>query len=116
MDSAHTRTEKRRNLVYYLKVYKGDTDELMGNLVDLTRHGIMLLSREGVEPGWEGDVRIALPSPVAELTEIRMRVQARWNRKDVNPEYYLTGFQVASLPSESAPVIDHLIATYGFKG
>jgi hypothetical protein len=115
MDSAQMRTEKRRHLVYYLKVYNNATGELLGNLVDLTRHGIMLLSRDGVPAGWEGEVRIALPSPIAELTEIRMRVQARWNRKDVNPEYFLTGFQVAALPAEAGPVIDHLIATYGFK-
>jgi hypothetical protein len=116
MDSAQTRSERRRQLVYYLKVYSGDTGNLLGNLVDLTRHGVMLLSREAFPQGWAGEVRIALPQPIAELSEITMRLEARWSRKDVNPEYFITGFQVTSLPAEAAPIIDHLIATYGFKG
>jgi hypothetical protein len=116
MDPVSTRSEKRRQLFYYLKVFRGDTGELLGNLVDLTHSGLMIVSKEPVEPGLELEVRIELVTPVLGRGDLRMTVQSRWQRKDVNPQYHLTGFHVTAMPTEAVAVIDHLIADYGFQG
>jgi hypothetical protein len=116
MDPVNTRSEKRRHLFYYLKVFRTDTGELLGNLVDLSHSGVMILSRRPVEVGLEFEIRIEPMAPELGHAELRMTVQSRWHRKDVNPEYFVTGFQVTAMPPEQAAVIDHLIADYGFQG
>ena len=33
------RSEKRRHLIYYLQVFNSETDQFLGNLVDITPEG-----------------------------------------------------------------------------
>ena len=116
MDGVAQRSEKRRPLIYYLKVFRVDTGELLGHLVDITHNGIMVLAREPFDIGWETAVRIELPSPYQGRDDIRLTVASRWYRKDVNPLYFLTGFQITAVDQAELATIDYLLEGCAFQG
>ncbi len=116
MDQEATRSEKRRQLIYYLKVISAETGELLGHLVDITHNGIMILAKHPFDVGLEVPVRIALPSTFQGKDELKVTIESRWHRKDVNPQYFLTGFQIVQAAPADLALIDHLIEAFGFQG
>jgi hypothetical protein len=116
MEQEPKRSEKRRLLIYYLKVFSAETGELLGHVVDITHSGVMVLARQPFENGWEGKVRVELPFEHEGKTEIHLTVVSRWHRKDVNPQYFLTGFQVTAAAPSELSTIDYLISECAFQG
>ena len=116
MEQELRRSEKRRQLIYYLKAFRSDTGELLGHVVNITHNGIMVLARKPLEIGGGVALRIALPFEHEGKTDIHMTVESRWHRKDVNPQYFLTGFQVVAVDRADVGTIDYLIDECAFQG
>lgn len=110
------RKQPRRHLVYYLKVLDPTRDnQVVGRLVDITTIGMMLISKNPLEPGREMDIRIQLPEEMAETGSIDLRGVVVWCHKDVNPDYYAAGFEFRSAPQEKMYIIKDLIDALGFQ-
>ncbi len=43
------RSQKRWHLIYYLRVFDRDTNEMIGHLVNITTEGIMLISDQTID-------------------------------------------------------------------
>lgn len=106
---------KRRHLIYYLRVFEQGTNKLMGHLVDLTQEGIMLISEDPIEVNKVYHLRMILPSRMGGKEEWLFDAESRWCKKDVNPDFYDTGFQLLNLKQEGLEIISNLIQGFGFR-
>jgi len=109
------RKVKRRHLIYYLRVFEQETNKLVGHLVDLTPDGVMLISEEQIELNKLFHLRMVLPSRVGGKEEWLFDAETRWCRKDINPDFYDTGFLLMNVAETDTEVIGNLIQGFGFQ-
>ena len=88
------RQAERKYLVFYLRVFDGLGSKIIGHLVNISSHGIMLLSDFPIPLNAEYKLRMRLPHELVDQGEIIFNAVSRWCRKDANPEFYVTGFQL----------------------
>ena len=106
---------KRRQLVYYLKLYDNDTGEQVGNLVDITTRGCKIISKDPLPEGKELALRLDLPEGLYALKTIVMKGKTLWSRPDVNPDFHVTGFEVPRLGAEERKAVRQLIEQTAFN-
>ena len=109
------RSEKRRHLIYYLQVFNGETDQFLGNLVDITPEGLMLTSERPIETGKNFKLRMNIQFLAQKEMHLDLNAESRWSSTDVNPNYFDTGFRLQDVDSETKLIIDHLIKELGFN-
>jgi hypothetical protein len=109
------RREKRRHLIYYLKVFDVNTDKLIGHLVDITPDGVMLLRKDQIESGLTYDARMLLPDDISGKKEINFTMISRWCKPDINPDYFAIGFQMLNILPEDSIIVQQLVARFGFN-
>lgn len=105
----------RRHLIYYLRVWDLQTNELLGHIVDITTDGVMLISEKEIAVDKRYDLEIRWHNPEDEFQKIRFRAQSRWSSNDVNPDFYDTGFELLDPSEEVLEPIRQMIMEYGFE-
>lgn len=106
---------KRRHIIYYLLVFDHDTHVLLGHLVDVTTEGMLLISPQALETGRIYTLRMQLPYEISGKKEMVFRARSKWCRKDANPDFYDTGFELFDIAGEDAETIEWLIERSGFR-
>ena len=91
------RKVERKYLVFYLRVFEGKENRVLGHVANISSRGIMLLSDNPIPVGEEYPLRMRLPSLAGERNEIVFEAISRWSKKDSNPDFYLTGFEISRL-------------------
>jgi hypothetical protein len=105
---------KRRHLIYYLKVFDQITGQLMGHLVDITPEGIMLVSEKKIEINKSFNLRMELPAEILMQEEILFEATSLWCKKDINPDFYATGFRTILAEIGDLNLVERLVNRYGF--
>lgn len=105
----------RRHLIYYLRVFDRDSKVLLGNLVDISTRGIMLVSDQPLEVGKHYDLRMYLPESVEGSREVEFSAESRWCQNDANPDFYDTGFELVDPAPQFLEAVDRLIDDCLFK-
>ena len=106
---------KRRHLIYYLRVFDRNNDRLVGHVVDITGEGAMLISEEPIETDTVFQSRMVLPEGIEGSREIAFDAKSVWCKKDTNPNYYATGFQLLNAAPKDVDTIERLIVDFGFR-
>ncbi len=113
------RSEKRqivrRHLVFYLRVFDGMSNRVVGHLMDISQNGLMILSDEPVAVNEDYRLRMHLPWEMAGSEEIIFGATSRWCRADENPEFFLSGFQIQDIDHDAERLIRHLIEEFGIS-
>jgi hypothetical protein len=108
------RSVRRRHLLFYLRVFDASTGKLLGHVVDISQEGIMVISEKPVATGHHFALEMDLPSG----REVKMRIgftaKSIWSKKDVNPNFFDTGFQIQEMDPECSEMITELIEMFGF--
>lgn len=107
---------KRRQLVYYLKVNDRLSRELVGRLVDITTEGMMLINSDPIETNRVYQLVLDLPSEMNESRPVNIDAKSLWSRKDVNPDFYVTGFRFLTVSPEDILLISDMIWQYELPG
>lgn len=110
-----TRKLKRRHLLYYLPIVDEDTGAKLGNVVDITVEGLMLVSDKNIEAGQEFNLRMDLPQPARGKTSISFAAESLWSKPDPNPSFHDTGFRFTDIDPADAMTIQYLIDRFGFN-
>lgn len=108
------RTIKRRHLIFYLRVWRLDSDQPLGHVVDITAEGMMLISEKPIAVGEEYALEIRLPDTEGALKPMHFRAVCRWSDNDINPVFYDSGFEFLDKQPEDIDTIRSLIEAYGF--
>ena len=106
---------RRRHLVYYLRVFDRNTGQLIGYLVYITPDGIMLMNEDGIETDTIFQFRMALPAEVFVKGQLDFDAKSLWCERDINPDFFDTGFQLLNVSEQDIDIIKHLISDYGLQ-
>jgi len=109
------RQVKRVHLIYYLRIFDSDSGVNVGHLVDITTQGLMMISEEPVPPGKDFSFRMQLPDTITGREEIQFNAHSLWCKKDFNPDFYVSGYQINEISLQEVKTITALINAYGFK-
>jgi hypothetical protein len=113
--SDNIRKVARRHLIYYLRVFDTDTGELLGNLVDISTRGVMLVSDRAIETDKSFKLRMVLPETIEGSREVVFNAISRWCGNDTNRDFYDTGFELVDPDSEFLEAVDKLVDDCLFK-
>lgn len=113
---ANKRRLKRKDLIYYLSLFDRNTGQFVGQLVNITTEGIMLISEDPIKPNQHFEFRMVLPEKIDGTEEILFDAKSMWCKKDVNPSFYDVGFQIENVASKDIGRIESLIHEFSFKG
>ena len=103
---------KRRHLIYYLRVFFRKTDQLIGHLVDITTEGIKLISEESIETNASFELNMSLPKEIQGSKQIAFDAESMWCKKDVNPDFYITGLKLINVSRKDIQIIERLIRDF----
>ena len=105
----------RRHLIYYLRVFDRNTNILIGHLVDITAEGIMLISEDPIDTYTIFQLKMDLPQRMENKEQLHFDAKSLWHKKDVNPNFYNTGFQFLKVSRDHFVVIEQLLDDFGFR-
>jgi len=106
--SQNRRSRKRVNLSFYLIAKDAATSEALGNIVDITPAGFLLLSAKELVPQANISVNIDLPEPVDDCQLINCICEIKRCRKSANPDFYEVGFDITYASSQTKLIIEHI--------
>ncbi len=109
------RKAERKDLVYYSRVSDTISGRDLGNLINITPEGAMVLCERPVEADKVMQLVIELPEGLASKTRVQVDGKSLWCREDVNPEFYDVGFAFTNLAPEDAEIIQSLVENYSFN-
>jgi hypothetical protein len=109
------RRTTRRYLLYYMRVYNAASREQIGNLVDITPRGIMVVSEHPVPEGQVSRLRMELTPEVADKPFMEFSALSRWSKPDINPNMFNTGFEILDLQPDDAKIILRIVDEFGFR-
>jgi hypothetical protein len=101
--------------MFYSRVSDGITGRQVGNLLNITSGGAMVLSEKPIEPQTKMQLHIELPEGIAEKSELVIDATSLWHQPDINPEFFDVGFQFAQVSPTDQAIIQVLVEEYGFR-
>ena len=112
---AEQRKHDRKYMTNYLRVIDRNTEKLVGNLVDITTEGCMLISDDPIETGVDFELKLDLPEEIRGSRQITFDAHSRWCKSDVNPEFYDSGFRLSNISTNDIAIIESLIQDFVFR-
>ncbi|QSA96612.1 PilZ domain-containing protein [Methylococcus sp. EFPC2] len=104
----------RRHLIFYLRVFDRETGVPVGNLVDITSEGVMLVSEHELGVGNLYHLRMELPAEMFPHGRLDLDAECLWSGNDVNPEFFDSGFRLLNIDEKALSCIRYLLDMYGF--
>jgi len=108
------RMVSRKYLVFYLRVFDGMSNKILGHLVDISDRGMMLVCDAPIEVNEDYRLRMRLPTAFKDRQEILFSATSRWCKLDSNPDFHLAGFQMHDLEPQNKQLIAALIRDFGY--
>ncbi|MCE5251993.1 PilZ domain-containing protein [bacterium] len=109
------RNNKRKCLIYFLKVYDRSNNHFLGNLVDITTGGLMLMSESPIATDIVYQMKMTLPEKKSGISEISFDARSIRCKKERFPAFYYTGFQFEKVETDDIGIIQNLIEKYGIS-
>jgi len=109
------RKTQRRFLLYYMRIYDADTRQQIGNLVDITPRGAMIVSEHPIPAGRTAHLKMELSADVADKPFMEFSACSRWCKPDVGMNLHNTGFEILDLPPEDVKIVNRIVKEYGFR-
>jgi len=104
MGMKEKRKSKRRHLFEYFKIFNRNTGDLIGELVDITTDGIMLISESALDLEIEYPMKVELPE-VMKHPHVNFDAKCVWSRKDEYSGAYENGFQLLNISPKDLEII-----------
>lgn len=105
----------RRHLVYYLRVFDVDSHKPIGHSVDHTPEGIMLISDDPIATDKVYHLKMILPAKIMKKKVLAFDAKSLWCRKDVNSDFFDTGFKLLNVTPKKSEIIKGLIEDFGMR-
>jgi hypothetical protein len=106
---------ERKYLIYYLRVFDRSTNLFMGNLVDITTDGIMVMSETPIKQNTVFTLAMDLPEPICGCKRVTFDAKSIRCEQDPNPVFYNTGFQFVAIENGDVETIRTLIEEFSIS-
>lgn len=111
---AERRKAKRQKISYYLQVMDAATNQVIGNLADVSAVGIMIDGLRPMDIGKEIRIHMDTPPDVASVLHIDFITRVKWCKIDsVSPGIYDIGLEMAHISPSNADVLARIANKYG---
>ncbi len=107
---------RRRRLVHRLEVYDRVSERLLGQGVDVTTKGLLLVTETPLAQDAELELRVVLPEPMFGKDHLDVDAMVRWRSKDVNPGFYDAGLEFTRISSRDQEIIRQVISMFSLVG
>jgi hypothetical protein len=106
--SDERRLRKRVNLSVYLAVTDALMDKPLGNLIDLSAAGFLILSEKTIAHPGELSINIKLPEPIENLSHINVIAKFIRSKPSSKPNYHESAFEIIYASSQTKRIIEAL--------
>jgi hypothetical protein len=108
-----TRRLKRNRCKAELILFNPNTDQAIGQIVDITIEGIQLVAEEPFETNTVCKFRMTLPVEAEGIGQISFSAQNRWCEADHNnPGFYNAGFRLRKISLRNIGILERLIEEF----
>ena len=98
---------KRKELIFYLKVFDKERDQLIGHLSDISIEGFKLISEKPIQVGEIYHFKTRLSQKMIGGEQLLFEARSIWCRKnDHLSDFYDVGFRFEDLQSENHQKIE----------
>jgi len=95
-----------------MRVYDYDTDKFVGNLVDISDQGLMLIRERPFEPDRDVRLKIGLPRKKEGHDRILFDARCLWCRRNIHTDFFDTGFKLQNMTPENSAIFNRLVSEY----
>jgi len=114
ISGVNSRRNKRWYLVMYLRVFDEDTGELLGHVVDISKEGMRLVNDKPIPINRTYRLWVDVPKEGAPRQRIHLEAESLWSSRDVNPDFFDTGFRIQNLNIQARLQLQSLIEAFKF--
>jgi c-di-GMP-binding flagellar brake protein YcgR len=115
MKVTNQRKFSRHQLINYLNVFKYDTNEPLGYLVDISLGGGMLVNNMPIPIGEKFKILIVLPTDFPSESYFDIEIESVRECQDlIDNKQYNTGFRFFNINSQQQEIIAYIINKYVF--
>lgn len=108
----YERRHERFYLSYYLKVIDRETNQTIGHCANISNGGMMLISEEPIKTQKVFFFKMVFPEEIMGSRDFQFVAASKWCKKDDNPAFHNTGFQLEKISPENTQVIKGLIRKF----
>ncbi len=109
------RKTQRRYLLYYMRIFDAATRKQIGNLVDITPRGAMIVSDHPIPAGQTTRLQMELSADVADKPFMEFSARSKWCRPDFGLNMHNTGFEILELAPEDVKIVRRIVKEFGFR-
>lgn len=110
------RRAQRKTISYYIQVMDAATQEVIGNLVDVSSVGIMIDGRNPLPIDKVIRVRMDTTPEVASVLHIEFSARVKWCQADTfTPGIYDVGLEIVQISPTNADILKRIADKYGAK-
>ena len=107
------RKSKRRNFLYYMRVTDSLTQKSIGHLSDVSTVGFKLDSAEPLPVGEHYNLRLDLPTEMADKNFLIFMAQSKWCSADKSDPFTQNiGFEIINITPQDAAIYNRIIERY----
>lgn len=111
---ADKRRIKRWYLTMYLRVYDRDTNDLIGQIVDINKDGMRLVGDNPLPLNKVFRLWVDIPQEDKPRQRLELEAESLWTGRDINPDFYDTGFRVLGIDTQALLQLQLLIEEFRF--
>lgn len=108
------RREQRKQLYYYIDILDAVKKESVGRVVDITTGGLKVITDIKKDMGLVEDLIIRVSEIYDETQDIDVKAKTVWSSKDINVDYFVTGYEFTKISPSSQKRIRNLINRCSF--
>jgi hypothetical protein len=105
----------RRYLLYFVRVYDATTHQQIGNLVDITPQGAMIVGQSPIPEEIPICIQLELTPEISEKPFLEFQTKSKWCHPDLEPSLYNIGFEILELSAQDSRTIQKIVETFGFR-
>jgi hypothetical protein len=106
------RVEARHHLIHYLRIFDQDTGAEVGNLVNINKGGVMIVSGEPIEEGKILHLRMEFPEEIQGKQFIEFVAQTKWLKTNNQYGLIAMGLKSLNISLEDFQTLEYLISFY----
>ena len=103
------RKAPRKKAPEKVTVYDQATDNAVGQVVNMSTGGVLLLSDSPIPVDSVFQFRVELPESIEDTDSLNFGVESLWGSPAMDENYYWTGFQIIDISESDSRILEILI-------
>lgn len=106
------RSSPRKQANAGIEVFDTATDRPIGNLVNISLTGFMLITDQSLPEGHLFQLKIAIPDPAGGISTVSFGAESLWNQDEPSSGNHWVGFQIIDIADSDSALIEQLISDW----